>query len=539
MQPRLHLPERGLSRPPAWLIGAWFCLTGGCLALACDPESPPGGCDEAPCGGAAGETGSPSAGASGTAGAPSGGSAGDNQGGGAGGGNSAGVGGDAAGAATSGGASGEAGEGGAAGQPSSTFCGDAIRDPVLEGCDDGTGSGADSCNETCEVQSAPLIPRVEGLRKKTRRLGFGRHVVAAQRTGIAVSFVETESSKTSVKLSLLDRFGRRHGTPTDVSGDAMPPDDADPVVASLPSGAWAVAFADLVGGSLDIALRRLDGEGEITARAVANAITSGAQHSPDLLWVDGEVHVAWTDALAVKVRTFSADFEPTASEARLFEGDFVSHVALAEHQGKRAAAARRQVGSLERIDVLANGAVWQTAPFVPGAASERPALLSLGEGQLLLAFTEGTDPETSGTPNVFRLAIAVLDSNEPGETSHFSLPLLLEPWASDESIAQRRPALARVGTRLFIAWETETPDAKQRLFLQELDWDASSKTLTARPETPLRADAPSAGPERAPAFAATPLFPQGALAIAWEEVHADGVAAPDIMFSLRPSPFVF
>jgi hypothetical protein len=547
MEAQSHWPKRGPSRSPARLTLKWRETLGiafACISLAsrCEPEPPPGGCDEQPCAGAGGEAGSAEGGAGGSAGEPSAGSAGVPGGATGSAGDATGVGGDAAGAPPSGGAAGQPSDGGAAGQPSSTFCGDAVRDPELEACDDGPGLEPDSCNDACEVTTLPIVARAVGLRTKSRHLGYGRHVIAAQSSGIAVTFIEQQGSEASIKLSRFDAFGRRHAAPIDVSAGAQPVDDADPVVAGLPGGEWAVAFADLANGSLDIALRRFNDTGQKTGETLANTTSTGAQHSPDLLWIGDELHAAWTDALTVKTRTFSQDLEPTSPETSLFAGELVSHVALAEHRGALAAAARRQVGSLERIDIVAESPAgslhFETAPFVPGAPFERPALLSLSDQQLLVAFTEGTDPESTGTPNVSRLALAVLDASDPGETLHFSLPLSLEPWSNDDTLAQRRPALARAGERIFLAWETDAPDGKEHLFVQELTWDPITKDLTVKIETRFRADPAMTSPERAPSFAVTPLFPEGALALAWEETQATGQAAPDILFSLRPVPFI-
>jgi hypothetical protein len=43
-----------------------------------------------------------------------------------------------------------------------------------------------------------------------------------------------------------------------LSDGTMPPENAGPVLAALPDETHVAAWADLAGGSLDIALRRLD-----------------------------------------------------------------------------------------------------------------------------------------------------------------------------------------------------------------------------------------------------------------------------------------
>src|SRR5262245_59446683 len=44
--------------------------------------------------------------------------------------------------------------------PVSEYCGDAIRDPVLEECDDGSGAQDDGCTADCRVRSVPLLEAV-------------------------------------------------------------------------------------------------------------------------------------------------------------------------------------------------------------------------------------------------------------------------------------------------------------------------------------------------------------------------------------------
>jgi hypothetical protein len=65
--------------------------------------------------------------------------------------------------------------------PVSQFCGDRIRNPVTEECDDGTSPG--SCTADCRVRSGRLLQagRDDGgdPRGPRRRLGSGRHITSA------------------------------------------------------------------------------------------------------------------------------------------------------------------------------------------------------------------------------------------------------------------------------------------------------------------------------------------------------------------------
>ena len=95
-----------------------------------------------------------------------------------------------------------------------------------------------------------------------------------------------------------------------------------PVVAALPDGGFAIAYADVADGSSQgIALRRYDPKsaqlGPVTR---ANVVLTNAQRDPDIVWTGNALAVAWIDDSdptafgTVKVRTFSADLAPTSDE---------------------------------------------------------------------------------------------------------------------------------------------------------------------------------------------------------------------------------
>src|SRR6185436_10541655 len=60
--------------------------------------------------------------------------------------------------ATGGSGGSQAASSGSGGRPTSLFCGDAIRDPVTEECDDGNLDDADSCTTACLVRDLPAVP---------------------------------------------------------------------------------------------------------------------------------------------------------------------------------------------------------------------------------------------------------------------------------------------------------------------------------------------------------------------------------------------
>src|SRR5690606_38843519 len=150
----------------------------------------------------------------------------------------------------------------------SEWCGDGIRDPVSEECDDGPGSEPDSCSQDCQVREL-LVEPWEGSSEvgefaPDRWLGAGRHPVAAGHAGFAVAYVEPpavgdlDEPPPVVEVARFDERGK----PLDrvlVSQGSFAVDFADPVVAELPAGAFAVAYTEFGGDGdeLGIALHRL------------------------------------------------------------------------------------------------------------------------------------------------------------------------------------------------------------------------------------------------------------------------------------------
>lgn len=540
--PRIALLRWRSARPSAAFLF-------GVIAASCGPGEPPSGTGGT--GGAAGSSG----GAAGQAGA--GGAAGAD-GGGAGGaagavGGSAGASGGAGGVGASGGAAGQASggaagavDGGGDGGPVSQFCGDAIRDTVIEECDDGAGTGEDACTNQCRAHNYFVVPPVvadSGPKLGSRTLGFGRHPAAAGAAASALAFVEKSGSTHALKAAFFDLQGHRQGAPVSVGSGASPTEQADPVVAALPGGKFALAWNDLAGGSLDVALRIIEPSGVLGAMVVANQTLPGAQQDPDVLWTGSELVVGWTDALQTKARRFDATLAALDSETAVSASSEVARSASLAQFGATWAVAWRSINSsgLELIRVKSGSTAWSVGPFVPGAPKERLAVIALDSTRLLVVFTEGTDPLATGTAGVTRLRMAVLDSATPGSAPSIQLLSTAEPWASDNTLAQSRPALARSGSRIYLAWQSESPvgDARSdELFVRELTWNGASVTLLA--EIPIQTDAPRSAAQRAPVLAGSPLGPAGALVTVWEDSNIEPMhtMAPDLVFGLRPTPIV-
>jgi hypothetical protein len=174
-------------------------------------------------------------------------------------------------------------------------CGDGIRQ-ATEDCDEGLAASAlTACSQRCKSRdllvSAPLSGDAGAF---ARTLGAGRHPVAATTAGFAMAYVERTSIATRVMLRAFDVNGIASGTPVVLDGAAAM--DADPSVAALPNGQYAVVWSDRAIDERDVVLTIVD-PATSTARAIvhANAVTVGSQYDADVVFANGQIVVAWTD----------------------------------------------------------------------------------------------------------------------------------------------------------------------------------------------------------------------------------------------------
>jgi cysteine-rich repeat protein len=441
--------------------------------------------------------------------------------------------------------------------PVSTVCGDGIRDPVTEECDDATGlTPADSCSADCRVQDVLVSPSLgsdSGIPKvDMRRLGLGRHTVAASASGFAVVFMDASTDDDAVMLRAFDANGVP-GALITVANDASVLDQADPVVADLPAGKYAVAYADLnADGSLQgVALRIVDPATSVVGPLVrVNSPTALSQRDPEIIWTGSELVVAYLDEGNlptkgdVKVRRFDANGSPKGGATALAAtADIEGKAALAPFAGDYAIAWMAVGSNTNTLFAQAGAVSWSIALSLAGDGESQPSLVELDATHLLVTFVEGTG--TSLTPH---LRGAILDTTAPGSATPFDIAPLVEPYASDATLSQTQPALVRVGDRLFVAWKSEnltlTFEASE-LWLKEMTWSASGGTLTvdlSLPEIQLpRTYAHVGGHQDYPALAATPLIPGGALATAWQD-WGQGFGSiegkPDVVAELIPVPIV-
>jgi hypothetical protein len=446
----------------------------------------------------------------------------------------------------------------AAETPVSVYCGDGIRDPLLEECDDGLGSSGDggvdggdadadeggdvgdgeaggpaeppperrSCTSSCLVLD--LLAMAEsteaGPSPAARTLGIGRHPLAGGNDGFAVAFVEPDLSPMRVSLTAFDA----NGTPSDVvvpvSTGTTALHDSNPVLGAVGDGRYYAAWTDFDGDGDEqgVAIRIVDPvTSGLTAVRHANSITVFSQHDPDLLAgfdTTGSVVIAWVDDSSaaagpdVRARLFDRNLlalgpELVIASTAASEAD----VALAPFHGSWAVAWKSASAGLESMHVKTGALEWHTEDYLAGPSTSRPAIAELDATHLLLVFAG--DDGAGG----YEVRGAVLDTAAAGAVTSFSIAASTGASASD----RRDPNVIVVGSRFYVAWRAEGVPGEARqdeLWLKAVTWSGSALGTT-NPEIPLpRWPSHRAGDQRHPALAGMPIVGGDALIGAWDDL---------------------
>jgi hypothetical protein len=312
---------------------------------------------------------------------------------------------------------------------------------------------------------------------------------------------------------------------------------SNPVIAAVPGGKYAVAYTDFNGDGdeLGIALRLVDLASPPTgAPAHANTTTAFSQYDPDLLATPSGLVVAWVDdspaasGPRVMFRTFDNNLSPTSSEQPLSmsaddggadagnpnEGD----VALSPFGSSWAAAWRAGENGLETVHIRTGSTTWSIGPYLPGPVDDRPALAELDATHLLVVYTEGTDPEETGVANGSKLRVGVLDTAAPGTITPTDVAAIV---SGNDALAQSQPNAIRVGSRVYIAWRTESALGNanaEELWLKLVGFGSTGLDLTSS-EIPLpRSASHRSGDQRRPALAASSLGSEGTLVTAFDDL---------------------
>lgn len=433
-------------------------------------------------------------------------------------------------------------------------CGDGWRDPLTEECDDGTGSTPpDSCSVDCRVQELPVL--LPSTTKAKRQLGLGRHPIAAGDAGFAVAYVNYVTFPVTVALRAFGPKGEPLGSELILDSGLTAHASADPVVAALPNGKYAVVWMDVNGpgdgSGWGIALSIVDPlAGSVGPRIRVNGTTQDNQHSPDVVWTGTELVVAWEDQSKflmtksdLRLRRFDGAGKPIAQEQLLAgTADQELRLCLAKRQGGGWAAAWRTAdlsGDFTRVAI--EGKQWAVGPVSWAPDGEAPVLIELDATHLLVVFLDGG--LGLGTS---RLRGAVIDTTQSTAPAPFAIDPLEPAYAADPSLDQEQPSIARAGDRLYLAWRsgtiTGTPEVEE-LWLKEIGWQASGGGMTidlshseiALPRWPEHRK----GEQSWPGLAGAPLWPEGALATTWTDwgtTFGTGEGQPDVIVEFIPTP---
>jgi len=336
---------------------------------------------------------------------------------------------------------------------------------------------------------------------------------------IGIVLVEPEAKPLRLSMTTYSPEGIASDVAIPISTGSMPLMGSHPVIASLPSGKFAVAYTDFQGDGdkLGVALRMVDPPNAPTGSpAHANTTTVFSQYDPDLIATSTGLVVAWVDdanaasAPDIKYRTFGFDLMPTSGEEALAttvasEGN----VALAPWGTGWAAAWRAGASGVESIEIQSGSTQWGVGPFLPGPSDARPALTELDATHLLVVYAEGFDPAETGVSNHSHLRAAVLDLAAPASAAAFDVPAMVPEAAG---LSQDQPNGMRAGNRIFIAWRSSAAVGNangEDLWLKEVTWNGTALDLGMAEISLPRSTAHRTGNQRRPALAAGPLAPTG------------------------------
>lgn len=438
---------------------------------------------------------------------------------------------------------GAAGSGGTPDEPPpiSVFCGDGIRDPVTEECDDPSASATDACTADCRVQSLLGVEQTGTTSDFSRALQGGQQAIGAAADGFGVAYVQGVANP-ALFLSAFDVSGARVGAPVEVSMGSSVTAQADPAVVALGGQRFAVAWVGKPSGTGDILLRTVDltSAPSLSPVVMAHDFTSGAQDQPALLSIGGELMVAWQDSLDLKSRRFSAALAPLSGVQPLAaRSEFETSASLAPFAGSWAAAWRVSLDTGERVRITAGNVTWETEILAPGPVGDRPAITELDASHLLVVLSAGGPLQSASD-----IRYAILDTAAPGGVTTTRITPLTSPYADVTDLDRKHPSVAVNQGRVYVGWQTASPLGSalgEEPFLQELSWSAATPgVLTAVQELPFVLNSPRTGDQVSPQLTLLPRRYFPALATVWIDASGQlqGRPTSDLIVGVRPLPLV-
>jgi hypothetical protein len=438
-----------------------------------------------------------------------------------------------------------------------SVCGDGVRDPGTEECDDGLGTSTvrRACSAQCQVLDELAVAQTAGdggLSPAPHTLAAGRHPLAVSDTTFAAAYLEPNSSPLALSLATFGQLGEATGVVNTFSAQSTVVDQSNPVLAGLPLDMYAAAWADNGGDGdeLGVALRLVNPSVvSTTAPAFANVTTAFSQYDPDIVWTGSQVVVAWVDdsnaetAPDLRFRTFDQNLNPTSGEQTLAAtADSEADVALTGFQDAWAAAWRDDASGVETVQVqTAHGVTWSVGPFLPPADGVKPALAAIDGTHLLLTYAVGVDSTGSGVANGSVIQVVALDTAAAGNVSGGTpVTAMVSPAAG---LDQSWPNVASVGGSLFLSWWTAgalgDPNGEQ-LWLKAVGWQAGTGLdLTATEMTLPRWAQANGGDQRYPALVGDPNVAGGAVVAGWDDLGrgiSTGEGTEDVVVEMIPVP---
>lgn len=426
----------------------------------------------------------------------------------------------------------------------SVYCGDGIRDPLKEECDDGVTAdataGRTTCTATCRVVDLLAVADSAVVADATvagagRTLGTGRHPLVLTDNGFALTFIEPGAKPPRVVITTFDAKGKASDVTTSFGAGASTPIAANPVAAALPGGKVAVAWNDFGGDGdgLGVAVRLLSlPTAPSGAPSFANASTFAAQFDPDILWTGSELVVAWVDASSVargldlKYRRFSAALVPLAGEEELATTlDAESDVALASFGSSWIAVWRAARGSQETIQARSGALTWSIGPFAPGPSGAHPAVVQLDSTHAVITFVAGVDGD-GGISSELR--VAVVDTTTPGSVVASTIATTNAPLEAN---------VVRAGSRTFLAWREAVVvgDARaEEIWLKEISLGSGGLDLSRPAIEGPRDVEHRAGDQRKVAMAGA----ASSLVLAWDDLGRSLSSSADVVVERVPLPLL-
>jgi hypothetical protein len=395
---------------------------------------------------------------------------------------------------------------------------------LTEECDDGLDPApgqSRACTSSCTVVDRPIEADPDAIE---RRLGNGRHPTTGGPFGHAVALLETTSmeagSDTSIAVLTFSPVGEWLGLTT--IADVLL--DSDPVLATLPDGDYALAYASLDADDDELGIMLCwipNAGGPAQCIGSVTGTTAFSQRAPDLFWNGAELTLGWEDESTIPRQVctlrFDGNLQPLAEQnCRGVTGARQSTLTL----GSSATAWREDDGQASVFAVELAAATWISPSVGLPPADEAPAIAGIAAGNTLVVY--GDDSSV--------LRAVVLD----GFANTVFASVL-----NDATLPRSTPSLAVTDDGIYLAWREPSADpdpdagwdpAYEELWLQRLGWDGMTLDTSAAPIPLPRMPWDQTGDQRKPSLAAVPYSSGGAVFAAWNHVGRD------VIIELIPTP---